>query len=260
MIALKLVQSSFNPNKHAVFFTRRPTNTNTSFVSLCKSKDSNSDSESSSPPPEGDARKQEMLARMAILQAQKVRLTDYLDETSAQLTQFVEDANAEFDKIGEDALKGLDQASAKIMENIDSQMQEFEESAEQNRMEIEKNDNELAEFEGQMEEDRNEGLFFKSLRQKKPVEKAKAKEEMKKIKEISKENAGSKTRRNIYLALIGLLVIAIADSFVSPSSDWRKVAVLGAILVPLVLQFLHEQGLVSETERTSKEKTEEEKK
>ncbi|KAH7553805.1 hypothetical protein JRO89_XS12G0059400 [Xanthoceras sorbifolium] len=218
MIALKLVQSSFNPNKHAVFFTRRPTNTNTSFVSLCKSKDSNSDSESSSPPPEGDARKQEMLARMAILQAQK------------------------------------------IMENIDSQMQEFEESAEQNRMEIEKNDNELAEFEGQMEEDRNEGLFFKSLRQKKPVEKAKAKEEMKKIKEISKENAGSKTRRNIYLALIGLLVIAIADSFVSPSSDWRKVAVLGAILVPLVLQFLHEQGLVSETERTSKEKTEEEKK
>ena len=115
------------------------------------------------------------------------------------------------------------------MENMDSQMQEFEESAELNRMEIEKNESELIEFEGQIEE-------------------------------VTKEKVGSKTRRNIYLALIGLLVIAIADSFISPSSDWRKVAVLGAILVPLILQFLYEQGLVSETERIGKEKSEEEKK
>ncbi|KAK1563891.1 hypothetical protein Q3G72_034765 [Acer saccharum] len=261
MIALKLVQTSLNPNRyrHAVFFTKRPTNS--SFVYLCKSKDSNSEPESSPPPPpEGDAKKQEMLVRMAMIEAQKVRLTGYLDETSAQLTQFVEDANAEFEKIGEDALKGLDEASARIMENMDSQMQEFEESAELNRMEIEKNESELIEFEGQMEEARNEGLFFKSLGQKKPVDKEKAKEETKKIKEVTKEKVGSKTRRNIYLALIGLLVISIADSFISPSSDWRKVAVLGAILVPLILQFLYEQGLVSETERMGKEKSEEEKK
>ncbi|KAK1562323.1 hypothetical protein Q3G72_010129 [Acer saccharum] len=134
MIALKLVQTSLNPNRyrHAVFFTKRPTNS--SFVSLCKSKDSNSEPESSPPPPppppEGDAKKQEMLVRMAMIEAQKVRLTGYLDETSAQLTQFVEDANAEFGKIGEDALKGHDEASSRIMENMDSQMQEFEESAE----------------------------------------------------------------------------------------------------------------------------------
>uniref|UniRef100_A0A6N2MN64 Uncharacterized protein n=1 Tax=Salix viminalis TaxID=40686 RepID=A0A6N2MN64_SALVM len=38
-----------------------------------------------------------------MLQAQKVRLTDYLDERSAYLAQFAEEANAEFDKIGEDA-------------------------------------------------------------------------------------------------------------------------------------------------------------
>ncbi|KAK2657338.1 hypothetical protein Ddye_010390 [Dipteronia dyeriana] len=261
MITLKLVQTSLNPNRHrhAVFFTKRPTNS--SFVSLCKSKDSNSEPESPPPPPEGDAKKQEMLVRMAMIEAQKVRLTGYLDETSAQLTQFVEDANAEIEKIGEDALKGLDEASARIMENMESQMQEFEESAELNRMEIEKKESELIEFEGQMEEARNEGLFFKSLGQKKPlVEKEKAKEEAKKIEEITKEKVGSKTRRNIYLALIGLLVIAITDSFISPSSDWRKVAVLGAILVPLILQFLYEQGLVSETERMGKEKSEEEKK
>lgn len=145
------------------------------------------------------------------------------------------------------------------MENIESQMQAFEESAEENRMEIEENDSKLAEFQGQMEEDRNDGLFFKSLGQKKPVGKAKATEEVKKIKEITTESAGSKTRRNIYLALIGLLVIGIADSFIS-SSDWRKVAVLGAILVPLLLQFLHEQGMLSETEKRGHEKPDREKK
>lgn len=139
-------------------------------------------------------------------------------------------------------------------------MQAFEQAAQENRVEIEENDNKLAEFEGQMVEDRNEGMFFKSLgRKKKPVDKAKAKEEMKKIKEVTKKNAGSETRRNIYLALIGLLVIGIADSFIS-SSDWRKVAVLGAILVPLVLQFLYEQRMPSETEGTGDKKTDQEKK
>lgn len=108
MIAVKFVQSSLNPKGHTVFVIKRPSSS--SFVSLCKSKDSNSEPDSS----EGDASKQEMLARMAMLQAQKVRLTGYLDEASAQLTQFVEDANAEFEKIEEDALKGLDEASARV--------------------------------------------------------------------------------------------------------------------------------------------------
>lgn len=49
-----------------------------------------------------------------MLQAQKVRLTDFLDERSAFLTQFAEDANAEFDQIGENALKELDEASARV--------------------------------------------------------------------------------------------------------------------------------------------------
>lgn len=138
-------------------------------------------------------------------------------------------------------------------------MQAFEESAEMNRQEIMENDNKLAEFEVKMEEDRNEGLFFKSLKQKKPVDKAKAKEEMTKIKEVTTQNAGSKTRRNIYLALIGLLVLGIADSFIN-APDWRKVAVLGAILVPLLLQFLYEQGILSDTETTGNGKSDKEKK
>lgn len=110
MIALKAIQTALTPTAHLLFHTRRLTGTRTSFVSLCKSKDSESEESRS----EGDIKKQELLARIAMLQAQKVRLTDYLDERSAYLTQFAEEANAEFDKIGEDALKGLDEASSRV--------------------------------------------------------------------------------------------------------------------------------------------------
>lgn len=144
------------------------------------------------------------------------------------------------------------------MENIESQMQAFEESAELNRREIEDNDNKVADFEGQMVNDRNEGMFFKNLGQKKPTNKAKAKVETERIKDLTKAKAGSKTRKNIYLALMAVIVIAIADSFISPSPDWRKVAVLGAILVGLITQFTYEQKLSSELE--SIEETEKEKK
>lgn len=50
------------------------------------------------------------------------------------------------------------------MENIESRMQAFEESAESNKLEIEKNEEKLAEFEGQIEEGRNKGMFFKNLK------------------------------------------------------------------------------------------------
>ncbi|KAK8547542.1 hypothetical protein V6N13_024633 [Hibiscus sabdariffa] len=253
MIALKLIQASFTTsNKHAFFQTRRIAYAKNSILCLSKPNEPESDSDPDSPLPEGDTRKQELLAQIAMLQAQKVRLTDYLDERSAYLTQFAEEANAEFDKVGEDALKGLEEAGERIMENIESQMQAFEESQELNRQEIEMNEDQLAEFEGQMEKERNEGLFFKNLTEKKPIiDKEKAKEEAEKIKEITKEKVGSKARRNLYLALIALLALGIADSFVS-ASDWRKVAVLGAILVALFSQFIYEQTLLSEAEKTEK--------
>ena len=129
------------------------------------------------------------------------------------------------------------------------------------RLEIEENEKKLADFEGQIEKERNEGLFFKNLRERTTKEKVEAKDETEKIKELTKENAGSKVRKNIYLALISVLVIGITDSLISPSSDWRKIAVLGAILVALLSQFIYEQRMTSEAaEITEKEKTEEEKK
>ncbi|GAV68529.1 hypothetical protein CFOL_v3_12032 [Cephalotus follicularis] len=257
MIALKAIQTSLTPTKHAVVYTRRPATITTTSKSsiLCLSRSNDSDSEAS--PPEGDTHKQELLVRIAMLQAQKVRLTDYLDERSAYLTRFGEEANAEFDKIGEDALRGLDEAGDRIMENIESRMQAFEESMELNKEEIEKNDKKLAEYEAQIEEEKNDGLFFRSLGQTKPVQKTNAKEEAAKIKRVTKDNAASRTRRYIYLALIGLVVVAVADTFISSSPDWRKVAVLGAVLVGLLTQFSYEQSMSSETEINGKGNSEE---
>lgn len=111
MIVLKAIQTSFTAIKHTSFHITRLSNTKQHF-NLCVCKSNDSDSEP--PLPEGDTRKQELLARIAQLQAQKVRLTDFLDETSDYLTQFAEEANVEFDKIGEDALKGLDEAGDRV--------------------------------------------------------------------------------------------------------------------------------------------------
>lgn len=109
MISLKCIQTSFTPTKN-VLFQKRGLAKRNSILFLCKSNESDSEA----PPPEGDRKKQELLARIAMLQTQKVRLTDYLDERSSYLTQFAEEANAEFDQIGENALKELDETSARV--------------------------------------------------------------------------------------------------------------------------------------------------
>ncbi|MQL77103.1 hypothetical protein Taro_009496 [Colocasia esculenta] len=218
-------------------------------ICSCSSSNGGSSSPSSSSPSEGDRRKQELLARIAMLQTQKVRLTEFLDERSDYLTQFAEDANAEFDQIGEDALRELDEASARILGNLESRMQAFEESAEVNRQEIEKNEKIVEEFEEKIERDRNEGLFFKNLTEakKKPQEaavRAEARAEARKLKQLEKEKAGSGTRRNVYLALMAVLGATVASAVVSsPEVEWRKVAALGFIFLALLAQYVYELQL-----------------
>ncbi|KAL1368571.1 hypothetical protein HN51_022720 [Arachis hypogaea] len=246
MITLKTIHLCFTPTNSN--HTRFHNNTRTSSALCLCTKSNNDESDSSQPPqqPEGNAQSQELLAQIAMLQAQKVRLTGYLDEKSEYLTQFGEEAKAEFDKIGADALKGLDEASDRITASIESQMLEFEELNELNRLEIEENENKLVEFEDQMERDQNEGLFFKSLGGKKEsvADKAKVKDdEVKRIElqDLSREKDGgsNKTLKNVYLFFIGLLTFGIVNSI---GTDWRKVAVLGAILVVLFSLFINEQN------------------
>ncbi|XP_073063020.1 uncharacterized protein [Primulina eburnea] len=254
MISLKAIQTSFTPN-HVIFHDREFFKKRKIMLSFCKSNNnSDNDTEQDSTPPEGDKSKQELLARIAMLQTQKVRLTDYLDERSAYLTQFAEEANAEIDQIGENALRELDEASARIMGNIESRMQAFEESMELNETEIEENEKKVADFEGKIVEDRNEGMFFKSFSGKTQVDKAKGKEEAEKIREVTKKDAGSAIRRNIYLALIALVVMGIAQALISSTSEWEKVAVLAVILVGLLSQLVYEQSVLSEQERSKEEK------
>jgi len=97
--------------------------------------------------------------------------------------------------------------------------------------------------------------------QSKPVDKAKAKEEMEKIGKLSRESAGSKTRRNIYLALICIVGVGIVDALITSPSNWQKPTILGIILVGLLSQYVYEQTMISaETEITRKQKSGEEKK
>lgn len=84
-----LLPSSLSLSLYLCLDTRKPSITKNSILCICNSNDSNSESS----PPEGDT-KQELLARISMLEARKVRLTDYLDERSAYRTQFAEEANA----------------------------------------------------------------------------------------------------------------------------------------------------------------------
>lgn len=123
----------------------------------------------------------------------------------------------------------------------------FEESNELNKKDIEESESKVMEIEGQMEVDRNEGLFFKNLGQKGPLfDKAKAKEEDEKMKDvITREKNERKTRKNVYLFFIGLLSYGMVGSINVSSlsdTDWKKVAVLGAILLALFSQFIYEQN------------------
>ena len=131
-----------------------------------------------------------------------------------------------------------------ILERLDSKMQAFEETAEVQRQEIEMNEKVLEDFEDWIEKEKNEGMFFKSLGKVKPRNKKeiklKAKVEAQKVKEI----AGSKTRMNIYLGLMAILGLTIANAvFATPEVEWRKVAALGLIFIGLVAQVIYEQDI-----------------
>ncbi|XP_078178692.1 8-amino-7-oxononanoate synthase [Carex rostrata] len=253
MISLNSIQSCHSPPHRAkTGFSKGKRR----LICTCSSRDESTDSAS---PVGGDRRKQEILAQIAMLQAQKVRVVDFIDDRTKDLTKFGEDYNEELEEIGKNVLSNLDETSGQIMERLDGRMQEFDEAAEIRWKEIEENEMMLKEFEKGIEKGRNEGLFFKSLKDKKseiePEAKMAAKAEAEKIKEISKEKAGSKFRRNIYRALMAILAIAIGDGiFAAPGGEveWRKVAALGLILIGLVAQIIYEQDFSSNSQDNDK--------
>ena len=57
-----------------------------------------------------------------MLQTQKVRITNFLDERSAYLTKFTKDADTEFDMIGQNAMKELDQIGDQVSISCDGRL------------------------------------------------------------------------------------------------------------------------------------------
>ncbi|KAL9257389.1 hypothetical protein AKJ16_DCAP04394 [Drosera capensis] len=260
MLSFKIIQtSSINPTRSSTPPSRISGNRHGLVVVSCRSNKSNSSGSSDHLRREGDPRKQELLAQIVMLETEKVRLTEYMDDQAAYLTRFVKEAKDEIDAIGEDALRGLDRASARITERMDRQMKEYEESSRRNRLKMARRDKEIADFENEYESLKNEGMFFKSLgRERNPpvrLVKAAAREEANKIQEITRDiSATSKIRKNLYLMFIGIVTTGVADSLVSDSPDWRKTAVLSAILVSLLSQFAYEQRILPLLESDELEK------
>eukprot|EP01018_Ginkgo_biloba_P034286 Gb_09294 [translate_table: standard] len=62
----------------------------------------------------GDKKTQELLVEIAMLQAEKVRVTEFMAERSAHLSQIADQANSEIDQIAEETMKGMDEAGFKI--------------------------------------------------------------------------------------------------------------------------------------------------
>jgi hypothetical protein len=138
------------------------------------------------------------------------------------------------------------------MERLDGRMQEFDKDTEARWQEIEENEKILEEFERRIERGRNEGLFFKNLKDKKsevkPEIKMAAMAEAEKIKEVTRQKAGSKIRRNVYFALMSVLALPIGGTILSVQGgevEWRKVTVLGLIFTGLVAQLIYEQDFSS---------------
>ncbi|KAL5227230.1 hypothetical protein ABZP36_015495 [Zizania latifolia] len=249
MLNLHTIRTSLpSPHRSSPYRRRALLSRKRSSIRACSSEDDGFDASSSLG---GDRRQQEVLAKIAMLQAQKVRITNFLDERSAYLTKFAKDADTEFDLIGQNAMKELDEVGDQIMERLDSKMQAFEETAEIQKQEIEMNERVLEDFEDWIEKEKNEGMFFKSLGKVKPRNKkeftaVKTKLEAQKVKHIAKESAGSKTRLNIYLGLTAILGLTIANAvFATPEVEWRKVAALGLIFIGLVAQVIYEQDISS---------------
>lgn len=120
MLALHTIQSC--PSlRRSYLFRRALLGRKRSFICAGSSEDA----ESGSPSPfGGDKRQQEVLAQIAMLQAQKVRITDFLDERSAYLTKFAKDADSEFDLIGQNAMKELDAVGDQVSISLQSKFEQ----------------------------------------------------------------------------------------------------------------------------------------
>lgn len=195
----------------------------------------------------GDERTQDLLVEIAMLEAQKVQVTEFVKERSSHLAEIVEQANSEFQQVADDTMKGMDEAGIKVMENLEADVQACEEKLASARAEMETNEQSITKFEKEMQKVRNEGLFFQSLytQAKKwkdlpPEKRNTIQMEADMLKEVTKRTLNSTTRRNLYIFLILVLNLTIIDLVASGNAEWPKLAIYTILDVLVVTQLTYE--------------------
>lgn len=148
------------------------------------------------------------------------------------------------------------------MENLDRQMESFQESSQMNRRQIEEGHRELDEFEESIQKDRNEGLFFKNLgdrKQQNPHNKKslRSEEERRKLIRLTKKAAGSSIRKTVYISLMTLLAATVTANSVTafPQINWIKTVPLCLLFLALLGQYVYETRLSSSVTETTAELT-----
>ncbi|GLJ41737.1 hypothetical protein SUGI_0863800 [Cryptomeria japonica] len=112
---------------------------------------------------DGNEKTQDMLAEIALLETQKIRVTEFVSERSDQLKDMAEQTNSEFQQIADDTVKDLDEAGLKVLESVEEDVRACEEELASERAELQRKEQQIDRFEKQSWESRNEGLFFQRL-------------------------------------------------------------------------------------------------
>nr|ABR16893.1 unknown [Picea sitchensis] len=205
----------------------------------------------------GDERTQDLLVEIAMLEAQKVQVIEFVKERSSHLAEIVEQANSEFQQVADDTMKGMDEAGIKVMENIEADIQACEEKLASARAEIETNEQSINKFEKETQKVRNEGLFFQSLytQAKKwkdlpPEKRNTIQMEAEMLKEVTKRTLNSTTRRNVYICLILVLSLTLIDLVASGNAEWPKPTIYTILLVLIFTQLIYETSISSNGNNT----------
>uniref|UniRef100_A0A0E0DS95 Uncharacterized protein n=1 Tax=Oryza meridionalis TaxID=40149 RepID=A0A0E0DS95_9ORYZ len=180
-------------------------------------------SETSSPRGRENWRVQEALARVAEIQVLKVRIASFLDDCSENLLWLAENADAELDATAQDGLRVLDlddAAGDEIMERLYCKLGHFDEAqAEEKWIEL-------------IGLGIDEGASVESIGEE-------ARHEHVPDALVAKEESGRyRTRRNIYLGVMGLIWVGLMQTtvFAAPNVELVKFAALCLIFLAHIVQ------------------------
>lgn len=208
----------------------------------------------------GNEKTQDLLVEIAMLEAQKVQVIEFVKERSTHLAEIAEQANSEFQQVADDTMKGMDEVGIKVMENVEENVQAWEEKLASARAQMGTNEQGIDMFEKEMQKDRNEGLFFQSLytqtkkwKELPPEKRNTIQMEVDMLKEVTKRTLNSTIRRNIYIGLIIVLSWTLIDRVASGNAEWPMLAIYTTLVVLVVTQLTYET-IISSNANNGKDK------